>query len=353
MHLRLLLQRIKPMQLKEFHILSSRENMLETIPGALLGRLAGVNRLSLPAELIRATDAQDFIDLWQILDRNIASLHTLYLSGSCKYGEISGDLLFLRNIDPVFRTSVEDILPRLLTIKTNIHLTSLRHLRIRGIANLQVLRSASCEHIFNLYNLETLRLDSCAAADDLILQVANPHQAPSLRSLQLFDSCCVETLNKAIPMLQPLETLYLFPYRKSYAPVSEKLSFKILENHRNTLKRVWLEDPEFPVLTSDNGITLSKLEISLIPKVEEISVVIGDVALLDSRLVESSYYYKATTNSRRISIENAQARYPCATRTWGGKKARFSLGRSKSTALSYFNRACVPPLYWDRAGYFG
>ncbi|KAF3098864.1 hypothetical protein TWF102_005916 [Orbilia oligospora] len=226
-------------------ILNHREDALETIPSMSLSQSAGIKHLSLPGGLLRASSwvtnpkttfrelkafrltninsSQDFIGLWRILEKNVDSLQTLYLSSVLKHGEIIGMLFFLDIIDPVFRLDLKDLMPKLIAIKTNPHLTNLRHLRIRGIPNLNVMQNTSCNCLFNLHNLWTLRLDSCVTADDFLLEISKNHRAPNLRSLQLFSSCRSETLNEAISMLQTLETLHLCPYYKPYAATQEKL----------------------------------------------------------------------------------------------------------------------------------
>ncbi|KAK6500971.1 hypothetical protein TWF506_003729 [Arthrobotrys conoides] len=298
MHLRLLLRRLYIGQLREFHILTHREDAVKTIPNIFLSQLTGVKHLSLPGEVIRNSDwitdpkttpkglvslritnicsSQDFVRLWQILEKNVDSLGTLYLSSDFKHGEIIGMLLSLNSIDPVFHFDLKDLMPELLAMRTSLNLTNLQHLRIRGIPNLQAVRNISCDDLFNLHNLQTLRLDSCAAADDFLLEIGKHQLAPNLRSLQLFGSCYSATLNEVIPLLQPLETLYLRPHYKSYGATQEELSFSILDYHKGNLRRVWLEDPKVVTRSSDTVAAAgsSKLEIGNFPEVEELSALL-------------------------------------------------------------------------------
>ncbi|KAK6504602.1 hypothetical protein TWF481_006541 [Arthrobotrys musiformis] len=302
MHLRLLLRRLKPGQLREFHILTHREGALKNIPRDLLDQLAQVKHLSLSAEIFGECDwmtysetgfreveslrltnicrLDDFVLLWKFLEKNSSSLDKLYISGIYRHTEITWDLASLVNEDPVFRTNLSDILPKLQNMRTDLHLANLRCLRIRRIASLQILREVSCNHVFNLQNLQMLRLDSCLDADSFILEIARGKQAPNLRSLQLFDSCHSDTLREAIPMMQPLETLYLCP---SYPPRGspKPLSLNILDNHKGSLRRIRIEDHQFPILAPNIGAAGSRVDLSVFLKVEEIAIVIGKISRLD------------------------------------------------------------------------
>lgn len=84
-------------------------------------------------------------------------------------------------------------------------------------------------------------------------------------------------------MLQPLETLYLYPYYKSHGAAPEKLSFSILNNHKDTLRRFWFEDPKFSLVSFDaaSDSSITKLEMNSFPKVEEVSVTTGNIHQLE------------------------------------------------------------------------
>ncbi|KAK6360121.1 hypothetical protein TWF730_006274 [Orbilia blumenaviensis] len=306
MHLRLLLRRFKPGQLRGFHLLTHQEDRFKTLPILLLNALkTRVEHLSLPQELIRAWvddlpsnsmksifrglesfrltnlySSQDFNDLWGILEDNVDSLKTLYLSAILKYGQITWDLFCLDGGDPVFRCSLAEITSNLIAMRTNIHLVHLQHLRLRGIANLHVLRNVSCNNLFNLYGLRTLRLDSCAAADEFISEIGRNNLAPNLRSLQLFGSCNSQTLNQVIPLLQPLETLYLSPYLKAHPADLEKLSFQILNRHRATLIRLWFEDPMLQIPPPGIATPDPRSDLGDLPRAEEVAFAVGHSRLI-------------------------------------------------------------------------
>ncbi|EWC46083.1 hypothetical protein DRE_04657 [Drechslerella stenobrocha 248] len=112
----------------------------------------------------------------------------------------------------------------------------LEHLHLVGVPNLRLLYEAFARDVWQPSLLQVLRLDNCKAANQYLDRVAGDLLA--LRSLAIYRSCTMATVEGALLLLPPLESLFLhLEFFEGWRPVTPSP----MGRHEASLRYLWLE----------------------------------------------------------------------------------------------------------------
>ncbi|KAF3165977.1 hypothetical protein TWF225_001413 [Orbilia oligospora] len=122
-------------------------------------------------------------------------------------------------------------------LQIEVALKVLRDLYIYGFPNLGRFLNDCARNLIDYKILRSLRLEQCPRIESLLQTICNIEEMPSLKSLQLIETCSPETFETIIPRLSPLDTLYIIFPREQNLPKYDMIKYY----HSKTLRRVWIE----------------------------------------------------------------------------------------------------------------
>ncbi|KAF3130267.1 hypothetical protein TWF703_008255 [Orbilia oligospora] len=123
-------------------------------------------------------------------------------------------------------------------LQIEVALKVLRDLYVYGFPNLGRFLNDCARNLIDYKILRSLRLEQCPRIESLLQTICNIEEMPSLKSLQLIETCSPETFETIIPRLSPLDTLYIIFPREQNLPKYDMIKYY----HSKTLRRIILPE---------------------------------------------------------------------------------------------------------------